>query len=80
MEANPDGSVDAKDKKIKSSLFLRFEKSLISINHFSDHLSVTFKCTVKCILQVFLILKLIIIYNYNSFKCYIYMYFYNSNK
>ena len=44
------------------------------------HLDVHISVTVKCILQVFLILKSIIIYNYNSFKCYIYMYFYNSNK
>ena len=48
--------------------------------HLNDHLSVTSKCTIKCVLQVFLILKSIIIYNYNSFKCYIYMYFHNSNK
>ena len=44
------------------------------------HLDVHISVTVKCILQVFLILKSIIIYNYNSFKCYIYMYFHNSNK
>ena len=44
------------------------------------HLDVHISVTVKCILQVFPILKLIIIYNYNSFKCHIYMYIYNSNK
>ena len=44
------------------------------------HLDVHISVTVKCILQVFPILKSIIIYNYKSFKCYIYMYFYISKK